>query len=104
MFKDPICGMTVSNDTTFKITRDGKEYGFCSGGCRDTFLSRPAAGSFSAVSSVSRFRALLLNRTLLSLVLAFLLVGAGGFLRFLQPASVLLADYLQMRAWPLILG
>lgn len=37
MHKDPICGMDVKEDTSFKIQKDGKVYYFCSGHCKDKF-------------------------------------------------------------------
>ncbi|MEK7565723.1 MAG: YHS domain-containing protein [Patescibacteria group bacterium] len=36
--KDPVCGMKIDLATTqYKSTRDGKEYGFCSSACKETF-------------------------------------------------------------------
>lgn len=40
--KDPVCGMAVDlTHTQYKSTRDGKEYGFCSQSCKDTFDKQP---------------------------------------------------------------
>ena len=41
--KDPVCGMTVPPDSRHKFTYRQQEYYFCSGRCRDTFSSDPAA-------------------------------------------------------------
>ena len=40
--KDPICGMTVDEATAIHADRDGTTYYFCSDGCRQKFLSKPA--------------------------------------------------------------
>ena len=40
--KDPICGMTVDEETVLHVERDGKTFYFCSEGCRKKFLSTPA--------------------------------------------------------------
>ena len=40
--KDPVCGMTVNEATAIHAERDGKTYYFCSDGCRQKFLSKPA--------------------------------------------------------------
>lgn len=41
--KDPVCGMAIDLATTqYKTTRDGKEYGFCSAACKETFDKEPA--------------------------------------------------------------
>lgn len=40
--KDPICGMKVNLEKTkFKSTYEGKEYGFCSTGCKAEFDKNP---------------------------------------------------------------
>ena len=43
MLDDPVCGMKVAADTELKVEHDGVTYGFCSEGCRDTFVAGPAA-------------------------------------------------------------
>lgn len=41
--RDPICGMTVSEDSPHRTTRDGETFFFCCAGCRETFeAARPA--------------------------------------------------------------
>ncbi len=42
MAKDPVCGMTVEEDTAFHAEREGKTFYFCSDACRQKFLSTPA--------------------------------------------------------------
>lgn len=36
---DPICGMTVKEDSPFKVEKDGQVHYFCSAHCKDKFLS-----------------------------------------------------------------
>ncbi|MCB9772651.1 MAG: heavy metal translocating P-type ATPase [Candidatus Omnitrophica bacterium] len=36
---DPICGMTVKEDTSFKVRKNGQEHYFCSSHCKEKFLS-----------------------------------------------------------------
>ena len=36
---DPICGMSVSEETPFTVKRDGKAWYFCSNSCQQRFLS-----------------------------------------------------------------
>lgn len=40
--KDLACGMTVSTNSAHKATHDGKDYYFCSAGCKDKFVDNPA--------------------------------------------------------------
>ena len=41
MPKDPICGMTVSEDTQLKSEHAGKTFYFCGPGCKATFDKDP---------------------------------------------------------------
>ncbi len=41
MAKDPICGMQVSQNSAIKVTKDGRDYFFCSAHCKDKFNQRP---------------------------------------------------------------
>lgn len=38
---DPVCGMTVANDSPHSATRGGGRYVFCSAGCRAKFVANP---------------------------------------------------------------
>ncbi len=38
---DPVCGMTVSNDSPHEVAHDGRRYVFCSAGCRAKFVADP---------------------------------------------------------------
>ena len=40
--KDPVCGMTVSADSKHRAEYGGREYLFCSNGCREKFIANPA--------------------------------------------------------------
>jgi Cu+-exporting ATPase len=40
---DPVCGMTVDPVTALSATHDGREFHFCSSGCRDAFVAEPDA-------------------------------------------------------------
>ena len=42
VLKDPICGMTVNQQTALRAERDGKTFYFCGEHCRATFLALPA--------------------------------------------------------------
>ena len=38
---DPVCGMTVNDDTGFKSSYGGKEYSFCCEHCKEKFDANP---------------------------------------------------------------
>lgn len=39
--RDPVCGMTVSQDSPHFAVHEGERHVFCSGGCRTKFLGNP---------------------------------------------------------------
>lgn len=39
---DPICGMETADHISDTIHYEGKTYGFCSSGCKETFAENPA--------------------------------------------------------------
>jgi len=39
--RDPVCGMTVSDDSEHRHTHEGHAYRFCSNGCREKFAAAP---------------------------------------------------------------
>jgi len=41
MATDPVCGMTVSEDSPYRRVHQGKTYLFCSEHCADTFHDHP---------------------------------------------------------------
>lgn len=36
---DTVCGMLIGNEPSDTLTFDGKLFGFCSSGCKETFMS-----------------------------------------------------------------
>jgi Cu+-exporting ATPase len=41
-YEDPICGMTVTDETAVSIVEwEGKTYGFCADYCHDLFMKHP---------------------------------------------------------------
>jgi P-type Cu+ transporter len=43
--RDPVCGMTVAPTSTHQATHGGRDFRFCSAGCRAKFVAEPAAYS-----------------------------------------------------------
>jgi YHS domain-containing protein len=39
--EDPVCKMTVPKGTAITALYNGKQYGFCSEGCKEYFLEKP---------------------------------------------------------------
>ena len=46
---DPVCGMTVKPTTAHRVTHDGREYLFCSAGCRSKFVADSPPSSTATI-------------------------------------------------------
>ena len=88
MAKDPVCGMTVDEDSSLKINKEGKDYFFCSGNCRDKFLKKP----------------LFKNRLFLVTALVVVLIAASYFFPILEPFRKAFLMYLSKIWWAVLLG
>lgn len=53
MATDPVCGMSIEHDRAVAQTWNGREWFFCSKGCRDEFLADPAHFPFERVPSTT---------------------------------------------------
>jgi len=47
---DPVCGVAVSSESTFRATQGGLVYCFCSDTCRDRFLQDPVPYAMAVIS------------------------------------------------------
>ena len=83
--RDPVCGMDVNAPTKYLSYWGGKEYAFCSGGCKSKFDTNPAKylgkdASLSAMTDEPNFTPLiliLLGIVVLSATKYFLTGGSG---------------------------
>ena len=101
--KDPICGMEVNENSAVKITKDGKEYFFCSTHCRDKFIKQQGAEGV-AVCEVCSKKPLLRNKLFIITSLAILLILASFFIPFLEPFRKGFLVYLKAIWWAVTLG
>ncbi|MBI5144851.1 MAG: permease [Candidatus Omnitrophica bacterium] len=89
MAKDPICGMQVDEQTALRIAKDGKEYYFCSAGCKDKFLAKS-----------SFFK----NKLFLVSSISILLILLSFFVPILVPFRKSFFIYLKAIWWAILLG
>ena len=83
--KDPVCGMNVDLPAKYSSCRDGKEYAFCSAGCKSKFDTNPAkylgkGATLSSMADEPNFTPLvliLLGIAVLSAAKYFLTGGSG---------------------------
>jgi len=103
MVKDPVCGMTVDENSALKITKDGKNYYFCSTHCKDKFIKQQ--GIQEALVCQPRvpkpwFKNKLFVLTGISIILAL----ASFFIPALEPFRKAFLMYLKMIWWAVLLG
>jgi len=88
MIKDPVCGMQVNEHTAIKVTKDGRDYFFCSGNCRDKFLKS----------------AFFKNKTFIVIAISVLLILSSFLIPFLEPFRRGFLMYLKTIWWAVLLG
>jgi len=82
--QDPICGMQIDKNSAIKITKDGKEYFFCSTHCRDEFIKQQGREGVVACEACSE-KPLLRNKLFIITNIAILLILASFFIPFFEP-------------------
>jgi len=103
MAKDPICGMEVDRDSAIKVTKDGKEYFFCSTHCRDKFIKQEGIKE-AAVCHPSAKKPFFKNRLFIVSSISILLILASFFLPLLIPFRKSFLMYLKTIWWAVLLG
>jgi len=103
MAKDPICGMQVNESTAIKITKDGREYFFCSVHCKDKFIKQENIG-YTAVCYPSGKKAFFKNRLFIISSIVSILVLTSWFIPILMPFRRSFLMYLRAIWWAVAVG
>jgi len=101
--EDPICGMEIEVDSAIKITKDGKEYFFCSTHCRDKFIKQQGKEGVAVCEACSK-KPLLRNKLFIITAIAILLISVSFFIPFLEPFRKGFLAYLKAIWWAVVLG
>ena len=56
MAKDPVCGMTVDDKSTYRSTYAGQNHVFCSSGCKTKFDKEPGKFVAPAAKEVEKVK------------------------------------------------
>lgn len=88
MAKDPICGMGVDENRAIKVTKDGKDYFFCSTPCKEKFITK----------------SLLKNKLFVISSICLLIILASFFIPLLEPFRNIFLIYLKTIWWAVALG
>lgn len=103
MAKDPICGMEVDVKSAIKITKDGKDYFFCSVHCKDKFLKQEGLNE-QAVCYPQGKKPFFKNKLFIVSAVAAVLILASFFIPFLTPLRHSFLMYLKTIWWAVLLG
>lgn len=103
MTKDPICGMTVDENSVIKITKDGKDYYFCSTHCKDKFIKQEGIKD-SLICYPSVRKPFFKNKLFIIAGISLLIIFASLFIPLLEPFRKSLLMYLKTIWWAVALG
>lgn len=101
--RDPVCGMNVNEEAAFKATLEGREYFFCSAGCREKFL-KEAGVSSAACCGPSGKKSVFANRLFLVLLASCISLVASFYIPALASFRFTYFKYLGTIWWAVLLG
>ena len=103
MARDPICGMTVAENSAIRVTKDGKDYFFCSSHCKDRFIQQEKIDSAAVCYPVTR-KPIFKNKLFLIFCICTLLILSSFVIPFLRPFRQVFLVYLKTIWWAVLLG
>jgi len=101
--KDPICGMTVDPKTAIKLTKEGKDYFFCSSLCKDKFIRQENIKE-PFVCEPPRKQPFFKNKLFIVISLSVVLIASSYFLPSLAPLRNAFLQYLKVIWWAMLAG
>lgn len=103
MAKDPICGMEVDGKSAIRVTKEGKEYFFCSTHCKDKFIKQEGIKD-TAVCYPQVKKIFFKNKLFIVSSICLLLILVSLFIPFLVPFRKAFFAYLKVIWWAVALG
>lgn len=104
MARDPICGMEVNEKSSLKLTKDGKEYFFCSTHCREKFIKEEGIEAAAPTCQTGARKPFFKNRLFLVTSIPCVLMLFSFFIPSLIPFRSAFLAYLKTIWWAVILG
>jgi hypothetical protein len=103
MAKDPICQMPVDESSAIKLTKDNKDYFFCSTHCRDKFIRQENIKDLT-ICAPTAARPLYKNKLFIVSSISVLLLLLSFFIPILEPFRKVLFIYIKRIWWAVVLG
>ena len=100
---DPVCGMSVDENSAIKLTDGDKEFFFCSTHCRDKFMQQQGIKN-KAVCDTCPSKPFFKNKLFIIASLSLLIILASFFASFLAPFRQAFLMYLKIIWWAVLLG
>ncbi|MDD5583459.1 MAG: permease [Candidatus Omnitrophica bacterium] len=104
MARDPICGMEVNEKTSITLTKDGKEYFFCSTHCREKFIKEEGMEAAVLKCPACARKSFFKNRLFLVGSVPCVLILVSFFIPQLVPFRGAFLAYLKTIWWAVVLG
>lgn len=103
MAKDPICGMNVDEHSALRMTRDGRDYFFCSTHCRDKFIQQQGLKE-PMVCAPAAGKPFFKNKLFIIASISIILLFLSFFIPILAPFRKSFLMYLRTIWWAIALG
>jgi len=103
MARDPICGMQVDENSAIKVTKDSKEYFFCSAHCKDKFMQKEGIKD-AIVCYPSTKKLFFKNKLFIVSGITVMLILLSFFIPLLVPFRNSFLMYLKAIWWAVLLG
>lgn len=105
MAKDPVCGMSVDEESALNISKDGQNYYFCSVGCLEKFTQENKIDISKLTScDMSKKSPIYKNKTFIVSAILLFVIALSAFVPTLNPFRVAFFDYFELIWWAILLG
>lgn len=101
--QDPVCGMNVDPESAIKLTKDAREFFFCSLRCRDKFMQQEGINASAACAPQPK-KSLFKNKLFIISGICFLLLLFSSVFPFLEPLRKSFLMYFKSIWWAVGLG
>ncbi len=103
MARDPICEMSVDENSAIKLTKDGRDYFFCSTHCKEKFIKEQGLKD-AAVCLPSQRKPFFKNKLFIISAISVLFIIGSFFIPLFEQFRKIFLQYLKTIWWAIALG
>ncbi|MCK5305803.1 MAG: permease [Candidatus Omnitrophica bacterium] len=105
MAKDPICGMTVNEKDSLRVTHHGNTYFFCSKSCMNKFAEKNGISTHGTIScSTNQKKSIYKNKNFIVILILLSTIFLSYLVPLLEPFRIALWEYFKIIWWAILLG